>query len=71
MKIKKIKVLLLASYCVEEDTNCTEELPCIECLKMCNVAEIEGKITKVLGGFDYLTEQNNNILSMFKRKELK
>jgi hypothetical protein len=49
----KRTVLLLASYCGGENDECTEELPCLDCLKMCNVVEIEGEITNNLGGYDY------------------
>jgi hypothetical protein len=60
MKIKhkdptKLKVLLLASYCNGTDNHtCTQENPCIDCLGMCNVFEIDkesitkGKFIKTL-----------------------
>ena len=47
------RVLLLCSYCGEDDANCTDEAPCVECLKMCNVAMVSGDM-EVLGGLDYL-----------------
>jgi ferredoxin len=51
------RVLLLTSYCGNEDNGCTNDFPCDDCLKMCNVAIIEDShIIKVLGGFDYLKE---------------
>ena len=31
------KFLLLASYCDADDPDCTEDYPCHDCLKMCNV----------------------------------
>lgn len=53
MKVKpkdptKYRVLLLASYCDGTDNNsCTDDSPCIDCLGMCNVFEIEKEaITK-------------------------
>ncbi len=50
-----MKVLLLASYCSEEDNNCSEDLPCEDCLKMCNIIEIEDStsIKKNYDGWDY------------------
>jgi hypothetical protein len=49
--MKKYKVLLLASYC---DENCSDEFPCDECLKMCNVCEVPQDTLVAIGGFDYL-----------------
>ncbi|MBU0792296.1 MAG: hypothetical protein KKC55_17815 [Gammaproteobacteria bacterium] len=46
------RVLLLASYCGEDNSDCSDEHPCPECLKMCNVALIKGR-PNVLGGMDY------------------
>jgi len=52
-----MRVLLLTSYCDEE--GCTDDLPCLECLKMCNTADLIGNMDlidiKVDGGWDYLT----------------
>lgn len=36
-----MRVLLLASYCDED--GCCDELPCEECLVMCNVVDITGQ----------------------------
>jgi len=51
-------VLLLTSYCGEED-GCTDQLPCDDCLKMCNVAVIDPDIIEmkdVIAGFNYLKD---------------
>ena len=49
-----MKVLLLASYC--ED--CTNDLPCAECLRMCNVADIpDGTPITAIAGWDYMREK--------------
>ena len=53
-KVKNERVLLLASYCGDEnENNCSENFPCDDCLQMCNVAVVKGDID-VIGGFDYL-----------------
>jgi len=53
------KAILLASYCGDLDSECTEDFPCDDCLKMCNVIEIpENTKLNVLGGFEYLKELN-------------
>jgi hypothetical protein len=52
-------VLLLASYCGEDNPNCTNIKPCDECLKMCNIAFVEDKsidINKVVCGFDFIED---------------
>ena len=49
-------VLLLCSYCGDDDPDCTNEVPCEECLKMCNIALVPVATPfTVLGGWDYLT----------------
>ena len=72
------RVLILASYCGDDNPDCTEERPCDECLGMCNVALAEGKM-QVLGGLDYLADggaegevarlsvENGNLRSVLKR----
>lgn len=46
----KRKVLLLASYCGDDyPDECSEECPCNECLRMCNVAEVVVSIGDVVG----------------------
>ncbi len=48
------KVLLLASYCGDDDPSCTDDLPCLECLKMCNIADQQpGPITGNVGGWGF------------------
>jgi hypothetical protein len=39
---KEYDVLLLASYCGDDDPNCSDAKPCPECLSMCNVLRISG-----------------------------
>lgn len=48
----KTRVLLLNSYCGGED--CSDEMPCYECLKMCNVAWAELEPAHIIGGLEYL-----------------
>jgi hypothetical protein len=53
----KFRVLLLASYCGGDTTECSDEFPCAECLQMNNVAVVSGDAVRdgqILGGFDYL-----------------
>lgn len=45
-------ILLLASYCGDDDPNCTDHLPCLECLKMCNIASAKIEGLSVHGGWD-------------------
>lgn len=33
-------MLLLASYCGGDNPSCTDERPCVDCLGMCNVFEV-------------------------------
>ena len=54
-KITGMRVLLLASYCGSDDKDCTDDFPCDECMKMCNIGVISGDL-EVIGGFDYLKE---------------
>lgn len=39
----KMRVILLASYC--DDDGCTDQLPCEDCVLMCNTADIVGNYT--------------------------
>lgn len=48
-----MKVLLLASYCGTDGDGCTDDLPCLDCLKMCNIVTVRGPPTENLGGWDY------------------
>ena len=38
------KVLLLVSYCDGSNPDCTNDCPCDECLKICNVFELKGHV---------------------------
>lgn len=51
------KVLLLASYCGEDNNECSDDSPCPECLQMCNVANTTGRF-EVLGGLGYLVARH-------------
>jgi hypothetical protein len=67
----KYPILLLASYCGGDNIECTEELPCIECLKMCNIAIIPKELVtgeNVIGGYDFLVDAKKNNPS-FKIKD--
>ena len=56
-----MRVLLLTSYCDPDnkEENCSEEFPCIECLKMCNIIEVRGEILKNYGGYEFVKEFEN------------
>ena len=56
-KPRKRRVLLLASYCGEDDAGCTEEKPCNECLRICNVAEVVVGVDDVVGQFELSSER--------------
>lgn len=43
-------MLVMASYCGEDNGECSDRAPCAECLRMSNVALVRGRI-KVLGSF--------------------
>jgi hypothetical protein len=61
--VAEMKVLLLTSYCGDEfDDPCSDDLPCEDCLKMCNVVEIpdDTKIVKVVSGWDYAHSHTRN-----------
>jgi len=63
-----MKVLLLASYC----DDCIDDLPCEDCLKMCNIVEINNRaVDKVYGGWDYFTtnKNDNEIYNTLNNKE--
>jgi len=52
---KRRRVLLLCSYCDDEDHRsgkCTDLKPCPECLQMCNVVEAEVALENVICQFD-------------------
>jgi len=49
----KIPVLLMASYCGD----CTDRLPCEDCLKMCNIVLVEKEnilSNNVICGYDFI-----------------
>lgn len=46
------RVLLLASYCGDDNSECSDDSPCVDCLKMCNVAIAGSDSFTVLGGLD-------------------
>jgi hypothetical protein len=48
---EKHELLLLASYCGDDNENCTESLPCNDCLAMCNVFDADGNYLRELGEF--------------------
>jgi hypothetical protein len=41
--------LLLASYCGNDNDECTEQRPCPDCLDMCNVFDEAGNYLRELG----------------------
>jgi len=52
-------MLLMASYCGGENPKCTDELPCEECLKMCNIVLIpkdQVKSENIISGYDFLND---------------
>lgn len=52
-------MLLMASYCGYENPKCTDELPCKECLKMCNIVLIpkdQVKNENIISGYDFLND---------------
>lgn len=52
LKPRKRLVLLLASYCGEDNPECTESKPCIDCLQMCNTAEVIVGLDDIVGQFN-------------------
>ena len=52
LKPKKKRVLILASYCGDDNSNCSQETPCNECLRMCNVADVVVGLDDILGTFN-------------------
>ncbi len=45
-------ILLLASYCGGDNPECSDNHPCIECLKMSNVAWATVADLNVVGGWE-------------------
>lgn len=57
-----MKVLLLCSYCDDDTPGCTADLPCLDCLKMCNIVTMRGRPTDNLGSWDF----NHDLLASGK-----
>ena len=54
---KEYRAILLTSYC--DNPKCTEDYPCIECVKMCNVITFSDPVKiEVHSGFDRMKELN-------------
>ena len=47
------RVVLLASYCGDDDPSCAPDLPCIECLKMCNIFSFADGMKRSDGSWQY------------------
>jgi hypothetical protein len=50
------RVLVLTSYC-SGVPGCTDDLPCIDCLRMCNTVTMSGPLTDNRGGYDFQRDQ--------------
>ena len=54
-----IPVLLLTSYCGDDNSKCTDANPCEDCLNMCNIAFIDKDAIKsenVICGYDFMED---------------
>ena len=54
-------MLLMASYCDNDNPKCTDELPCEDCLKMSNIVLIpkdQVKIENIISSYDFLNDYN-------------
>ena len=52
-------ILLMASYCGDDNPKCTDELPCEDCLKMSNIVLIsknQVKSENIISGYDFLND---------------
>jgi hypothetical protein len=58
------KVLLLASYCGDDDPTCTDDRPCVECLQMCNVFEVT-ELGQCVGQFDLQNAEPRSARGLF------
>jgi len=48
------RVLLLASYCGDDDPACTDSVPCRDCLEMCNIVDMRDPVIVAnFGGIDH------------------
>lgn len=57
--MKKKRVLLLTSYCGDVNEKCSENHPCLDCIGMCNVFELDDeyiKMSNFVECLDYLIE---------------
>ena len=61
LKTKVRRVLLLCSYCGDDEAKCSDDFPCQECMGMDNVIEVDESVIReafvkdrILGGLDYL-----------------
>ena len=61
------RVLILASYCGNDNSLCSDEFPCNDCLMMCNVANVTGEF-KIFGGFDYMSAARGITTLNYKSK---
>jgi len=53
------RIIILASYCGEDNKNCSDDLPCRDCLGMSNIATITDDVgVDVLGGYEYIRGLN-------------
>lgn len=50
---RRMRVLLLASYCGDDDPRCTDSVPCRDCLGMCNIIDMQGDILANHGDIDF------------------
>ena len=63
---KKYNVLILASYCDEED-KCTDKNPCVDCLLNCNMALVEVKPDEVIGQMRFVTDLYTKYVKIKKK----
>jgi hypothetical protein len=48
----------MASYCGDDNPNCTSNSPCMDCINMSNVVKLdEDCLVSIEGGFEYLKEK--------------
>ena len=59
-----MKLLALASYCGDDNEDCSDAYPCRECLDMCNIFEINMSDTK----YKYIGELQNFKLDVGEKK---
>ncbi len=49
---RKRRVLIITSYCGDDNPECTEDRPCNDCLRMCNVAVVVVGQDAIIGSFE-------------------